>query len=148
MTLVTYFSRTGTTKKIALEIADRLGAEVDPIFSDEYKGISGWIKGGFHAVKARTTEISFSKSANDYDLVIIGTPIWAGTVTPPVRAYLEKNNFKKVAFFCTCGDKQVKAFSEMEKLSKQPIAVLELKTVSVKSENYQKELIEFTEKLK
>ena len=41
----------------------------------------------------------------DYDLIIVGTPVWTYTLTPPVRTFLKENNFegKDVAVFC-CHD--------------------------------------------
>lgn len=32
-----------------------------------------------------------SKNPADYALTIIGTPVWVGTMTPAVRAYLQNN---------------------------------------------------------
>ena len=41
----------------------------------------------------------------DFDLVVIGTPVWAARVAPPVRSFIEKNRgkLKNVALFCTEG---------------------------------------------
>lgn len=70
-----------------------------------------------------------------YDLVIVGTPIWAGALTPAVRAYIKKRSatFKKVAFFCTMiGSGGSKAFSDMQKICKKtPVGVLELTSEEV-----------------
>jgi menaquinone-dependent protoporphyrinogen IX oxidase len=40
---------------------------------------------------------------SDYDLVIIGPPIWTSRVSTPVRTYIEENKakFKRAAYFCT-----------------------------------------------
>lgn len=67
-----------------------------------------------------------AKDPSGYDLVVVGTPIWAWTVSAPVRAYLSKNRdkLKKVAFFCT-GINRGTTFSEMEALcGKRPVATL------------------------
>lgn len=146
--LIIYYSRTGNTKKIAAELAEKLGAEIDEIVCDEYEGISGWVKGGLHVLKNKLPEISFKINPTNYDLVIMGTPIWAGTVTPLVKSYLEKNKFKNVAFFCTCGDKQTKAFKEMEKISRKPVATMELTTQDVKKGNYNQQINEFLETIR
>jgi len=58
------------------------------------------------------TEIAqTTKVPDDYDLVIIGTPIWAWKPTPAIRTYISQNNLagKKVALFYTfeTGMKQV-----------------------------------------
>ena len=63
---------------------------------------------------------------NSYDLVIIGTPIWDG-ISPPIKAYLSMNRFKRVAFFLTFGSAAENGAYVMEKLSKKrPLAILEL----------------------
>jgi menaquinone-dependent protoporphyrinogen IX oxidase len=74
------------------------------------------------------------RDPSKYDLVVIGTPIWAFTLSSPVRSYLSQNRsrFKKVAFYCTLGGSgDERAFKEMETASgKKPIAVLPLKEIS------------------
>jgi len=58
---------------------------------------------------------------------VVGTPVWAWTLTPPVRSYLaaNKKKLKKVAFFLTCGSTGIdKTFAEMEKESKKPVATI------------------------
>ena len=45
------------------------------------------------------------KTANDYDIVFLGTPVWFGTFAPPVRTFLAESNLagKTVIPFCTHG---------------------------------------------
>ncbi len=125
-TLIAYYSRTGNTKQVAETLAEKLDADIDEIKDmKDRSGIVGWLMGGKDAFRENTTEIAFKKDPKDYDLVVIGTPVWAGTMTPAVRMYL-KNNFKKVAFFCTYGGSEGKTFAEMQKISKKPVATLGL----------------------
>jgi flavodoxin len=54
----------------------------------------------------------------NYDLVLLGTPIWAGTFAPPLRTFIRENNLtgKKVAFFASCsGGSAEKCFVQLEK---------------------------------
>ena len=39
----------------------------------------------------------------DADLVVLGTPVWAGTLSPPMRSFLRQHEFfrKAIALFCT-----------------------------------------------
>ena len=41
------------------------------------------------------------KTITDYDLIVIAQPVWAGSPTPAIRTYLNKNDLseKKVALF-------------------------------------------------
>ena len=53
----------------------------------------------------------------DYDLVVIGTPVWAGKITPAIRTFIAKNKnaLKKVAFVATASGKDYeRAFKELE----------------------------------
>ena len=45
------------------------------------------------------------KTANDYDIVFLGTPVWFGTFAPPIRTFLAESNLsgKTVIPFCTHG---------------------------------------------
>jgi flavodoxin len=125
--LIVFYSRSGNTRKVAEKISKNLNADIDEIIDKTNRqGIKGWIFGGRDALKNNQTKIEYKKDPSKYRLVIIGTPIWAATVSPAIRTYLTDNKFPRVAFFCTCGGKSGKAFEEMEKLSKKPIATLEL----------------------
>lgn len=37
------------------------------------------------------------------DLIVLGTPVWAGTLSPPMRSFLRQHEFfrKAIALFCT-----------------------------------------------
>ena len=118
-TLVVYYSRSGNTKKMAEEISNKMKCDVEEIIDNKNrKGIIGWLKFGRDANSKKLTTIK--EIRNDpakYDLVAIGTPIWAGLMAPAVRTYIHENKgkFKNVAFFCTCGSSgDVKAFGDME----------------------------------
>lgn len=115
------------------------------------KGFLGFLKAGKQAMKKALPEIEdFDFDVDDFDLVIIGTPIWAGTIASPLRTFMNNNKgkFGKVAFFCTCSDKQARAFDELEKLTEvQPSAVLELNKKEMKID-YQEKIKVFVDKLK
>ena len=62
------------------------------------------INGGKDASRKSLTEIAPTQKAPvDYDLVVLGTPIWAWAPTPAIRTYISKNSLagKKVALFYT-----------------------------------------------
>ena len=119
--LVTYYSRTGTTKAVGEAIARKLGADCEEII--DLKKRTGlrpirFLIAGREAMGRKLTNIKFDRSPDDYDLIIVGTPIWAGNITPAVRTYLGSQRLegKRVAFFCTDGDGCEKAFEDMKKL--------------------------------
>ncbi len=128
--LVIYYSRTGNTKKIAEKIANSLSCEmieIKPLSS--YKGIIGWLRAGFQAVKRKIPKIeSINVNLNIYDLVILGTPMWGGNLSSPIRAFLTENidKIKKIAFFyCSGGEGTDQIFEEFKDLTQiEPIATL------------------------
>jgi flavodoxin len=137
-TLVVFYSRTGTTKKVGEMIAQKLNADVEEIKDTvDRSGAKGYLISGRDAMKKRLTKLEPSKfNPADYDLVIIGTPVWGWNMSVPVRTYLteQKDNFQnKVAFFVTMGGSgDQKAFLGMEKmLSKKPVAVFSATTREV-----------------
>lgn len=151
--LVVYYSRTGMTKKLAEAISGGLGCDVEEIIdTKDRSGAKGYLIAGKDAMTKSMTEIKASlKDPAFYDIVIIGTPVWAFTMAPAVRTYLNKNKgrIKKTAFFCTQGGAGGKrAFKEMEDASgKKPQAVLEIREKEVLKGAYSPQVEKFIEEL-
>jgi flavodoxin len=103
--LVVYYTRTGNAKFVAETIAAELGSDLEEIVDQKKRdGKIGWIMAGKDAARKSLTEISpATKPTQDYDLIVIGTPIWAWSPTPAVRTYIKQNSLagKKVALFYT-----------------------------------------------
>jgi flavodoxin len=129
--LVVYYSRTGLTRKIATEISKRFNADIDEIIDKKDRsGPLGYMLAGKDAMKERLTHISFGQEPKTYDMIIIGGPVWAWTVTPAIRTYITKNaadlKARKVAFFATQGSSGAeKKFETMSHiLGVKPFATL------------------------
>ncbi len=148
-TLVVYYTRTGNIKKVALEIAKTIKADVCEIQSGRYPGIRGFFRAGFQAVFKRRPKISINKNTDNYDLIIIGTPNWGKRMASPVRSFIFQREFKKIAFFCVQGGSGAeKIFEDMEKVSKKPIARFFTNGGDIGEEDYKIKLKEFCRKLK
>jgi flavodoxin len=120
--LVVYYSRTGNTKKVAEDVARMLNADIEQLIDKKDRsGAGGYMVAGKDAATEKLTEIEPAK--NDpakYDMVVIGTPVWAWNMTPAVRTYIANNKaaIKKVAFFTSAGGtKPDKIVSKMETLA-------------------------------
>lgn len=118
--LVAFYSRHGHTKKVGTKMAKTLKADVEEIVDTKDRSILiSWEKSSFNEELRTPTKIEKSKyNPSEYDLVIIGTPIWDG-ISPPVKSYLSKNKFKQVAFFSTFSAAAEDVFCVMEELSKK-----------------------------
>lgn len=119
--LIVYYSLTGNTRFIAEILKDSMKAdllELKPI--NELNPDSGtkFVWGGAQATMKMKPKLKpIDINPMEYDLVIIGTPVWAWTITPPIRSFLSRFNLteKKVALL-TCsagsGDKAMERFKK------------------------------------
>ncbi len=144
--LVVYYSRTNVTRKVAVNLTKELKADIEQIKDVKDRGgLMGYLRSGKEAMMKTPAEIKeIKKDPSNYDLVIIGTPIWGYTMASPIRTYLTANKFKQVAFFCTQGGSGAKrAFGHMaELIGKEPKATLTLLTKDVMKGFDLKEFVE------
>lgn len=151
--LLVYYSRTGTTRKVAEAISSKLNSDIEEIRDVKSRGgILGWLKAGRDAGDKNLTVIEgLQKDPGLYDVVLIGTPIWRGTVSTPIRTYINqyRERLKLVAFFSIGDDPKSDVFEEMTDISgKEPITTLRLwRKGEVESGEYLKKLQGFTDKI-
>jgi flavodoxin len=102
-TLVIYYTRTGNAKFVAETVAAELGADIEEVIDlKNRQGKLAFLPAGRDAMRGKETEIAQTKrTPTDYDLIIIGQPVWAGSPTPAIRTYVNKNDLsgRKVALF-------------------------------------------------
>ena len=129
--LVVHYSRSGNTRFAAEKISQKIGGDIEEIIDKKRrKGPLGFVIGGFDATRGRKTDIAeMKKSPRDYDLIVVGTPMWNKRITPAVRTYLEDNKFseKRVALFCTNnGSQSERVFKTLKEIMNGCIFVGEL----------------------
>ncbi|OPY25352.1 MAG: flavodoxin [Methanocella sp. PtaU1.Bin125] len=152
--LLVYYSRTGHTRKIAEEITKELQCDMDEIIDTVNRsGAGGFMTCGRQATKKELTKIlPPKKDPSQYDVVIIGTPVWALTMSSPVRTYIveNKDKLKKVAFFITFGGFGAEStFHDLEDLcGKAASGTLAINTPSLKEGNYLDGVKQFSEIIK
>lgn len=142
--LVVYYSRTGNTEKVGEKLAKKIGADTERIIDKKNRKtpLIGFILAGYHALKEKETEISeINHDPSDYDLVVVGTPVWAGAITPAVRTYLNmfREKLPKVAFYCTSGGGDVdKVFRQLKECSgKSPEFTFRVRDKKVKEGEFE-----------
>jgi len=152
-TLVAFYSRTGNTRKVAEELSKLMRCDHEEIVdANNRNGIIGYFRGGRDAMKKNLTIINTpKKKPGKYELIIIGTPVWAGRMTPAIRTYIEKHkqDFDKLAFFCTMGGSGGdKTMEEMAFITgRRPKAKMEFLTREIVREEHHDKLNEFAGKL-
>lgn len=130
--LVVYHSRTGYTRRVALDLAGRLGADLDVIrIVQPMHGPVGYAMCAIEAVAGLAPALRRQeKNPAEYDLVVLGTPVWFWSLASPVRSWLEAfgRRGRRFAFFCTMGGSGAGCvFATMKEMTGQaPLATLAL----------------------
>lgn len=149
-TLIVYYSRTGHTQEVAEAIAAELEADIVRIEDiADRTGALGYLRSGLDALLGRSASIHPTEAdPADYDLVIIGSPVWSGRLSAPVRTYIADNKatLKHVAFFCTEGAYGgPRVFKTMQDLcGLHPITTLEVTGANLRSGDHVGKVDAFT----
>jgi flavodoxin len=105
--LIAYFSRSGNTREIAVQIHGQVGGDIFEIksvndYPADYNACTEQAKQEQekNARPALATEVQNFAS---YDVIFMGYPNWWGTLPMPLFTFLEKYNFggKTMIPFCT-----------------------------------------------
>jgi hypothetical protein len=93
------------------------------------QGVLGYARSALEALLGASTEIGrLSRDPADFDVVVVGSPIWAASVSSPVRTYLwlERSRLRQVAFFVTHGGTgDARALGQMREVTqRRPAAEL------------------------
>jgi flavodoxin len=128
--LVIYYTRTGTAKFVAETVAAELGSDIEEVVDLKKRaGPLGWVSAGKDSSREKETPIAQTKrSIADYDLIVIGQPVWAWRPTPAIRTYVKQNDFsgKKVALFFTFDSNPKEAIERTKALMPNAVFVGEL----------------------
>jgi menaquinone-dependent protoporphyrinogen IX oxidase len=171
-TLIVYHSRSGHTRRVAQALARRLSAlgrpecsaferkrEESPISADldeirivqPMEGWLGYLMCAVESLAALPPALRPGRHrSSEYELVLIGTPVWFWNVSSPVRSWLQAHALKhRVAFFCTMGGSgSRRAFATMAELAgKEPVATLALTEREVASGEFEPRLDAFVRQL-
>ncbi len=99
---VVYFTRTNKTRRVAEKIAESLSCEVIEVTDDKnWKGPWGYVKAGFYSSTGKDVSIKLNKKLEDYDELIVLSPLWAGKIPPATRMFLKKVPNNKVHLVMT-----------------------------------------------
>lgn len=104
--LVIYYSFEGSTAMLGKTIAESLDAdilELKPVDEVKTHGFMKFVWGGRQAIMKKKPELQpYNLDLSKYDLIFLGTPVWAGNMTPPIRSFLNNEEIKdkEIALFC------------------------------------------------
>ena len=152
-TAIVYYSMHGNVRYVAEKTARELGAdliELIPVKAYPDKGAMQFIWGGSAVTFKKKPELEpYKFNVADYELVIIGTPVWASNFTPPLRTFFENNDLtgKKIAAIVTsAGGDSAKCHEAIKTAAKTDSLAAVLSLIDPKtspSEEKEKQILEF-----
>lgn len=105
--LIVHYSRTGVTRRVAELLAARLGASTMAIEEPRSRaGAWGYLRSAWEAIRGREAAIvQPSQDLQAYDVVLLGTPVWAGHASSPALTFARRygDRIDRVALFRTQG---------------------------------------------
>ncbi|MFR6695035.1 MAG: flavodoxin family protein [Dysosmobacter sp.] len=107
--LCIYYSRTGNTKRVMETIAKEMDAELLALTDGvERSGLRGWLRSGMDAMRKDCPDVlpfETERKLENYRLVIVGTPVWAGRCSSVIRSFLKNHGgeLNRVAYVLTRG---------------------------------------------
>ena len=156
--IIVYYSLTSNTEFVAKELSNKLDCDILPLevlnpYPD--KGFKKFYWGGKSAVMKESPELKkYTFNKDNYDVVILGTPVWAGTFTPPLRTFVKENDLsdKNVAIYaCSSGGKAINAINKLKNEIGINSDILSLELVDPKNKYndvVEKQINDFSEEIK
>jgi flavodoxin len=120
--LVMYYSLTGNTRLMAESIAQEIDADLLALHPQQEipaKGVMKFFKGGKAAMRKEEPPLKpLEKDPQDYDVIFIGTPVWAWTYAPAWNTFFKGTLLtgKKIALFCCHGGGKGKTLERMKQV--------------------------------
>ena len=101
--LTVYYSYSGNTRKIAEKIQREIGGDIAEIVTEKpYSGsYNDVVEQGQREVNDgyKPTILPLSRDAAEYDVIILGTPVWWYTYAPAVKTFLETVDWTEKRFY-------------------------------------------------
>jgi len=147
--LVAFYSLTGHTRQLAQDIARTCGAQLEEIREPRLRrGFTGELRSLTDSMLRRTPAIRAPEhDPAQFELLMLGGPVWAGRVASPVRTYARQYGARarRVAFFCTYdSDGASEALQDLANLcGHRPGAVLAVPAHALVSGAYEADVIRF-----
>lgn len=105
--LIAYYSRTGVGAEVASALAQACGGDLEAIRDVHARdGVAGYLRSAWEALRERPALIETPRhDPADYPFVVLGTPVWAGHMSSPMRAYIlqQRARLSRIGLFCTMG---------------------------------------------
>lgn len=121
-TLIVYYSFEGNTRYAARLLAEKLDAdtlELIPVKDYPRGKASKYVFGGAAASFSATPQLKpYVCKPEKYDLVILGSPVWANRAAPPLNTFLKFHDLRQsrvAVFACSTSGNAERLFTTLEK---------------------------------
>ena len=120
--LIVYYSLTGNTQFIAEALRETIEAdilELKPVKELNPESGTKFMWGGFQSTMKKKPELmDFNINPLEYDLIILGTPVWAWNISPPMRTFLSMFDLhsKNVALLMSHAGDGIKAMVRFKEI--------------------------------
>lgn len=120
--LVVYYSFEGNTRWLANAISREIKAEmleIKPVKEIKAKGFMKYFWGGRQVMMKKMPLLEpFNIELDGFDMIFLGSPVWAYNCAPPMRTFSRKYLMKgkKVVLFCSHEGGPGKIFTRWEKM--------------------------------
>ena len=117
---VVFYSYDGSCTFTAGHIASLLKADVlqiQPVKEKRRAKFAMFFVGGVQVIFNRKSALKpYSFDSSAYDLIILGTPVWAGSPAPAIKSFLSQTKFsgKKIALFVCHGGGPGKVMNKLK----------------------------------
>ncbi len=107
--VVVFHSQDGNTRKVADEIRHLTGADLMELKipgTQELVGGMKFLRLGAMALFRSKPRITGGRDLSEYDTIIVGSPVWAGTFSPAIRSFFAGHSLYGAsvgAYFCYGG---------------------------------------------
>ena len=109
--LIVYYSYEGNSEEISKAISEVIEADtlkLVPKKEKKTKSLFRFVWGGMQVYMTKTPELEeYNIDLSKYDNIIIGSPCWFGTFSPPVKTFLNDNKIENkniYLFVCNGGN--------------------------------------------
>jgi flavodoxin len=105
---IIFHSYSGITRRVAKKVKVACGGDLIEVMPKKrYNALTVFPVGGYRAMKGKKDPIEQKKiDVSGYDLIVVGTPVWAWKPTPVINAAiaaLKGCDGRKGVIFATCG---------------------------------------------
>ena len=123
--IVCYFSASGSTKKVAENISEAINGdlfEIEPVQKYTKDDLNWMNKNSRSSIEmadksSRPQIVNKIDNLSDYDIVVIGFPVWWYTAPTIINTFIEENDLtnKNIYVFVTSGSSsQAKSFKDLK----------------------------------